>query len=469
MNRKLLSIFSLFAASLAYIMSVSHRLIQDGDPFWAIKTGQWVLTHGIPHTDPFSWTARGLPWVAHEWLFDTAMYWLAAHFGWYGIMFIVWAALFGFLACLWLLCKAEGKGETVTLVVFTIAAVMPTWYVMDRPQVYSYFFFALFTYILTWRTGTRWPWILPAVTLLWANMHGSAVMGVLMVGFEAILESVIEKKHTLWSAAIASFLASLVNPNGFGLWKFTFWLTTSPLNRQISEWRPPDFAAPPILILYAAVFATVACAMYAHKQPGREPQDRRRMVSAFLYVAGLGLVSVSEARYFPYLAISWVVLFLRLIPDGIMVKRSAVKYKAVLVALVIFLIGRGFAQLPPQSIAAGIEQGQWPIKAVNYIKAHPALEDHIFNFYTWGGYLIWRDVPSFIDGRADIFESNCSVFKDYLDATNLKSPEAVLKRYGIKTILMPRDSLLAVYLKGRPGWKVVYQDNVAVLYERRLK
>src|SRR5438067_5136765 len=35
----------------------------------ASNTGKAILqTRGIPHSDPFSWTAQGQPWVVHGWL-----------------------------------------------------------------------------------------------------------------------------------------------------------------------------------------------------------------------------------------------------------------------------------------------------------------------------------------------------------------------------------------------------------------
>jgi hypothetical protein len=57
------------------ILLVSHRLILDGDPLWAIATGKWIAVHhAVPAADPFSWTAWGKPWVCPEWGFDLLAY-----------------------------------------------------------------------------------------------------------------------------------------------------------------------------------------------------------------------------------------------------------------------------------------------------------------------------------------------------------------------------------------------------------
>jgi hypothetical protein len=48
--------------------------ITDSDVWWHLKTGEYILAHGIPSTDPFSFTAAGNHWVTHEWLAEVLFY-----------------------------------------------------------------------------------------------------------------------------------------------------------------------------------------------------------------------------------------------------------------------------------------------------------------------------------------------------------------------------------------------------------
>jgi hypothetical protein len=41
-----------------------------------------------------------------------------------------------------------------------------------------------------------------------------------------------------------------------------------------------------------------------------------------------------------------------------------------------------------------------------------------------------------------------------------------LERYRVNAALLPVDSALATVLRERGDWKAVYQDHVAVLFER---
>jgi hypothetical protein len=49
-------------------------VLADPDTLWQIRTGEWIVRHlAIPHTDPFSYTAAGRHWFAHEWLAQTLL------------------------------------------------------------------------------------------------------------------------------------------------------------------------------------------------------------------------------------------------------------------------------------------------------------------------------------------------------------------------------------------------------------
>ena len=44
------------------------RSLSDNSFFWHLRTGEYILDHGIPHHDVFSFTAPGTKWVAQSWL-----------------------------------------------------------------------------------------------------------------------------------------------------------------------------------------------------------------------------------------------------------------------------------------------------------------------------------------------------------------------------------------------------------------
>src|SRR5688572_16000222 len=72
------------------LITFAPSVIPDGDPFWHIATGQWILTHSaIPTTDPFSHTFAGAPWTAHEWLSEVILGLTYQTFGLSGLHLLV--------------------------------------------------------------------------------------------------------------------------------------------------------------------------------------------------------------------------------------------------------------------------------------------------------------------------------------------------------------------------------------------
>jgi hypothetical protein len=71
----------------------------------------------------------------------------------------------------------------------------------------------------------------------------------------------------------------------------------------------------------------------------------------------------------------------------------------------------------------------------------------------------------FIDSRTDIFE-HYGVLADYLRAISLTNTLEVFDKYNIRYVFLPKDDPVIYLLRNTPGWKVNYQDGVAIIMER---
>src|SRR5205085_4800110 len=78
---------------------------------------------------------------------------------------------------------------------------------------------------------------------------------------------------------------------------------------------------------------------------------------------------------------------------------------------------------------------RYPEGAARFLLDH-APSVRIFNTYEYGGYLIWRGLPVFIDGRA----LRESVFEDYRRVLGTAAGDPrrkeVLSRYGVAAIVV---------------------------------
>src|ERR1019366_1519002 len=115
---------------------------------------------------------------------------------------------------------------------------------------------------------------------------------------------------------------------------------------------------------------------------------------------------------------------------------------------------------------------RYPSGAAAFLKAHN-ISAPLFNTYEYGGYLIWKGIPVFIDGRA----LGESVFQDY--RTILGAPAAdparfaLLARYNAGAILVNAFEynagtlyplVVALAQPGAATWKLVYEDPQSLLF-----
>jgi hypothetical protein len=107
-----------------------------------------------------------------------------------------------------------------------------------------------------------------------------------------------------------------------------------------------------------------------------------------------------------------------------------------------------------------------PVAAVAELKRLDV--GRVFNDYDFGGYLIANGVPTFIDGRTELFGEQFMV--DHHLATELIAPDrlfALLKDHHIEATLLRTQSGAAQLLDHVDGWQKVYSDDVATLHLRR--
>jgi len=122
-----------------------------------------------------------------------------------------------------------------------------------------------------------------------------------------------------------------------------------------------------------------------------------------------------------------------------------------------------------KTLRAEFDRSRFPVDAAGILPQlgrAPAIR--LYSSWQWGGYLIYRTWPSitvFNDGRTDFYGP--AFVKEGLRAWEV-APDwnDILARYGVNAVLLPTDSALASVLRERRDWKPVYQDQVAVLFEK---
>ena len=127
-----------------------------------------------------------------------------------------------------------------------------------------------------------------------------------------------------------------------------------------------------------------------------------------------------------------------------------------------------------------INESSYPVKAADFILKEvengkiDLSEMKIFNDYNYGSYLLFRDIPVFIDSRCDLyspeFNEGVNIFSDYLSINSISTYyENEFKNYGITHVMSYANSKLNMFLKRDSNYKLLYSDDRFVFYERLSK
>ena len=181
--------------AIFYILAFNPRALNDGDTYWHLRAGGWMLDHGrVPNFDPFSFTHGGKPWVPHEWLSEIVMTSVYRAGGW-----TAYVVLFGFAGALsmaLLLTRLSRWFGPLALALTAWLGIGCMWVGMfARPHLLALPIMIYWTgRLLDARSEGRAPplW-LALVMVLWANLHGSFVFGAL-VAAPLALEALWEKR-----------------------------------------------------------------------------------------------------------------------------------------------------------------------------------------------------------------------------------------------------------------------------------
>lgn len=432
-------IFCLFAIKSIFTL--------DPDFGWHLRSGQYIIAHGIPTHDIFTYTAPNFPWIHHEWLADVISA-LVYQIGGYWLLGMVFAAL-------WTLALVFVSKKNPLPIVTLIAACALLSFSGFRAMTWTVFFAALL-YVLLQKSGKIRLLTVPLM-LLWANMHGGFVIGLAYL----IWKAVMEHSKNLAALLILSVLATLITPYGPGMY-VEIWRTLGDrsLHGSIREWK--SFAISTAAVVITGIWAAMRII---------SSKSWTRTVFAFetLLLAGT-VMSVRNLPLFCLFALAW----LSQIFCQIQINRDDIEHRyfpirklfgaAMLAVMLVMAWG-----VREALVAATIDpEARYPRQIAQRLEKQPCA-GRVFNDYNVGGYLIWRapNTPVYIDGRMPSWDNGgVKYLKTYSEV--LKNPNVQKRefaRYDIRCVVIRADSDLAKRLQ-REGWRRELVDGQYELARR---
>lgn len=478
------------AADVTFLLSApifaiggAVRLTQsDGDLAAHIRMGDAILaTHRIPLHSLGSYTAGNDLLVAPAWLSEVIFARLF-HAGGLPLIAVVTgiivALTHSFVA---LFLRSRGVDARVALATALASLILGASHWLARPHMFSILGAALTLFLLESRGRQRVVWFF-LLFVLWANLHGGWLYGLLVIAVYAaggFVEARLGDKPD-WTArarsdclafAVAGF-ATLLNPYTIGLHREVLGAVTSAsLAMHIDEYQPPNFGEMESLPFLIAIIAGVGLLAASRKRPSVPWLAVIAMTLIFgvragrnialFGVTGMPLIALHAAqswrngrRPFRYFG-----EFARLDPCA----RVGQWATPMLVLLLGLGLNRGSAA-GATLIEDRFDSRVFPVEAVRSAQA-AGLVGRIFHPWTWGGYLLYAWPGSSL--HVDPLEFSEETIDSHTRIESMQPGWRVeLTRWNVELAILEVDSPLASALARDPGWSLRYRDSTAVVLQR---
>lgn len=434
-------------------------LFNDGDTYWHLAAGQWIVDHwSVPHTDPFSFTARGRAWTAHEWLSEVIMAGAFAAGSWVALSILFAAAVAGTILVAGLHARLFMRPlHAVAAVILLFIFLEPS--LLARPHALAWPLLAGWTILLlrARKAHCAPPLAATALILLWANMHASFIFGLVLAAFFAF-EALVEEKDRkrvlfAWGPfLLVSLLLALSNPSGIQGLLYPFQVSSMKALPVIQEWRPSTFSSDPLFFAVTALGVLLAVLMGARPSPLR-----------LLLIALLFYLAVSHMRHQAVFGIVACLLVASSLQKREREDGPPFSLPIALIAgVVLITIGAIRYAVPDVH-----EEGPvYPSKALAALPPSLAREP-VFNAYNLGGVLILKGIAPFIDGRADMYGDAFTASAYRIERGDARLFDAAVAKWGLRWAILHPDQGLVHVLDNNPEWRRLYSDRYAVVFARR--
>jgi hypothetical protein len=453
--------------------------VTDPDVWWHLRTGELIIqTHRVPHTDPFSFTRFGQPWVNHEWLSDVVIFSLYRLAGWGGLIVAFASVIAATLLLVFLRCPGHPFAAAIITLLGGVASAA-TWGV--RPQMLSLLLASILLLLL--EDADEHPqrvwWAVPLM-LLWVNLHAGYAVGIVFLGLfliGGILDvafgftpwpQTVRRLRKLGLVLGACLAVVPINPNGARMYWYPIQtLHSASMQNYIEEWLSPNFHELKYLPLLMMLLLLMT---------GLTLSSRNLCPRELLVLLATMFAALRSARHIPIFVLVAVPMLSGLVkhwlgeagPNHLIgLRRSQPIRRAMLVNGLVLAAFATFAVVHVRSVIRqqlAAEAQSFPAAAAHFISTERP-PGPILNYDNWGGYFIWRLYPKYrvyIDGRADLYGD--SFLDDFAASYYLNRHwREPLRQWDIHTVILPWDAPLVTALRSTSGWRQIYADSQAVI------
>jgi len=479
---------------------LSHHPLYHTDIWGHLAYGRWVWEHGqLLQTEPLLPLCEGVPFVDTAWISRVFGYGLFRAFGVTGLQWLYSVPITVSVALLlWGVLRRTGGSIVAGLVLLaTFSWVNYQQLLIVRPQLNGLMMFTALLVLMTASRWHRWYWIfLPLMFTFWANLHGSWIVGLGLLGTLTAGRAIDIARRTrdvrfvvadrmLWRYLGVTLLAAaavLINPYGIGLYHEVFAVSRNPNLPSLIEWKPLSLEMSQGRAAAAAVIALIVAYCLT---------PRRINAAELLLLFGLGGAAIWSSRMLHWWAP--VAAYYLAVHVGAVIRRwrkrsrsnvvptksaaASLSAAAIMIACALATpLGQTLLHGRPTDAAGRVAllrestSPQTPIAAASYLRRHP-VDGLIYNSYEWGDFLLFagpRDLQLFTNSHAHLIPQQV-----WLDALTIwragNGWDKLLDEYDVTTVVLNKVTarpLIKGLQRDSDQWAVAYEDRLTIIFRR---
>lgn len=475
MNKKFITVlFFITIFSLYFLPPV------DTDFGWHYRYGNYFLTHGKPlMKNTLNVLLHNQSWPNSYTFYQPLIALTYNLFSFWGLSFLNSLIFLTTFIFVWLLTKQD----LMKTIFISALTTLGGWTILKfglRGQIFSLLFISLLFYVLQKVSQFKLKFIfLFLLFLFWANFHGSYFFGVLLaltwIGIKFFF-SLLDQKPD-WNKLffiIPVIIGPLINPYGIGNYIYVLKTMQSPLNKMIAEWVPPIIK---LKLIVGSLFL-VYLIIFLQKLSQKKVKKHLFWLIATLMSAYLVF---KARRNLPQFFLIQSLALVGLLPVNKIHQRIEQQTKNFLLGIILgTTLLLSLIILTPRTMAINsswqsyCQQGMttYPCQAVEFI-SQKKIRGNIYNFYRWGGFLVWQLPESkiFVDGHIPGRELPSGKYPYQVHLEILQAQEGyqkMLDQYDIDYLIIPPKTFLDLELDDNQNdpWQEIYRDKTAVIYKR---
>jgi hypothetical protein len=296
-----LVVIVLGAFAIVLVLALRKDLVIDG--WMALVSGRWIAHHGLPTHDALTVWTHGRRWVDQQWLAQISLYGVW-RLGGVKLALLIHALLvMSGLVGAALIARSHGATpRSVTWVAIPVLiAYYPVASVM-RPQTFAFPLFAatLWLVLADARHPSRRVFLTLPLLVLWANLHGSVLLGAALVSLGALVQMVARRRPSLRGLALLLAPWACVFASPYALHLPAYYekiLVGGNLKEFVTEWAPTTLSA-----TTAAVYLLILGGLWLIGRAGRGVPAMDQL--AFVFAAVLAFDAVRNTAWIGLVALA---------------------------------------------------------------------------------------------------------------------------------------------------------------------